>query len=401
VDRSWLHGTAQDETQLGVSLNGTNFVAIVDSYFSDLHCTAGTGTCSDSHAVAGGIGDHQDGPFKIENNFLEASGESVFFGGGEATLTPTDIEIRRNHIFKPMQWMPGDPNFVGAPDGHPFVVKNHIELKNATRVLIEANIMENTWGGFRQTGYGLLLSPKNQHTQHNGNVCPLCQVTDVTIRYSRISHAAGGMQLVTSNSGSGLDEGGGAALAGTRWSIHDVVIDGINRKYVGGGSLFEVLNGWPANPVNTVTINHITGFPDPDGHLFLVGNKSANPPMHSLVFTNNLVTTARYPVWNSGGGKTSCGYSDTPVTSIATCFTTYTFGNNALLNNPSQFPPSQWPTGNMFSADTKGAGFVQYNDGIDGNYELQAGSPYKNAGSDGRDLGADIAGLDAALAGVE
>jgi hypothetical protein len=55
VDRSWLHGTAQDETQLGVSLDGTNYVAVIDSYFSDFHCTAGTGTCSDAHAVAGGI----------------------------------------------------------------------------------------------------------------------------------------------------------------------------------------------------------------------------------------------------------------------------------------------------------------------------------------------------------
>ena len=401
IDRCWLHGTAQDETQLGVSVNGTNYFAVIDSYLNDFHCTSGTGTCSDSHAVAGGLGDHQDGPFKIENNFLEASGESVFFGGGAATVTPADIEIRRNHIYKPWQWMSGSPNFVGGPDGHPFVVKNHIELKNATRVLIEANIMENTWGGFSQNGFGLLLSPKNQHTQHNGNVCPLCQVTDITIRYSRISHAGGGMQLATSNSGSGVDDGGGAALAGTRWSIHDVVIDDINRSYVGGGSLFEVMNGWPANPLNTVSINHITGFPDPDGHLFIMGNKAENPSMHSFTFTNNLVTTARYPVWNAGGGKTSCAISDTPVNVVATCFTTYSFANNALLNYPQQFPPSSWPTGNLFAPDMKNVGLTQYNNGINGNYELQHNSPYKNAGTDGRDLGADIDGLNAALAGVQ
>jgi hypothetical protein len=399
VDRSWLHGTAQDETQVGVSLNGTNFVAIVDSYFSDFHCTAGTGTCTDSHAVAGGLGSHVDGPFKIENNYLEASGESVFFGGGAATVTPTDVEVRRNHFFKPWQWMPGNPNFVGAPDGHPFIVKNHMELKNAIRVLAEANIMENNWGGFSQTGYALLLSPKSQHTRNNGNVCPLCQVTDITVRYTRISHAGGGMQLATSISGNGGD--GGPALAGTRWSIHDVVMDDINKNYVGGGSLFEIVNGWAANPLNTVTINHITGFPDPISHLLIMGNQITNPSMYGFVFTNNLVTTGRYPVWNSGGGTTSCAYSDIPVTSISTCFTTYTFGNNALLANPKQFPPSSWPIGNFFAPDTNGAGFVQYNNGVNGDYELQPNSPYKNAGTDGRDLGADIAGLEAALAGVD
>jgi hypothetical protein len=399
VDRSWLHGTAQDETQLGISLNGTNYVAAVDSYFSDFHCTSGTGTCTDAHAVAGGLGDHLDGPFKIENNYLEASSESVMFGGGAATLTPADIEVRRNHFFKPWQWMPGNPKFVGAADGHPFVVKNHLELKNATRVLVEANLMENTWGGFSQTGYAMLLTPKSQHTRNNGNVCPLCQVTDITVCYTRISHAGGGMQLATSISGNGGD--GGPALAGTRWSIHDVVMDDISKNYVGGGALFEVVNGWPANPLNTVTINHITGFPDPDSHLLIMGNQTSNPSMHGFVFTNNLVTTGRYPVWNTGGGNTSCAYSDTPVTSIAACFTSYTFGNNALLGNPQQFPPSSWPTGNFFAPDTKGAGFAQYNNGVGGDYELQPNSPYHNAGTDGRDLGADIPGLEAALAGVQ
>ena len=394
IDRSWLHGTAQDETQVGVSLNGTNSVAIVDSYFSDFHCTAGTGTCTDSHAIAGGLGDHLDGPYKIENNFLEGAGEAVMFGGGRATVTPTDIEIRRNHFFKPWSWMPGNANFVGAPDGHPFIVKNHLELKNAMRVLVEANLMENVWGGFSQTGFALLLSPKSQHTQKNGNVCPICQVTDVTVRYTRISHAGGGIQLATSISGGGKDEGGGQALAGTRWSIHDVVIDDINKNYVGGGSLFEVMNGWDANPLNTVTINHITGFPDPNSHLFLVGNQVTNPQMHSFVFTNNLVATGRYPVWNAGGGKTSCAFKDEPVTTIGSCFATYTFGNNALVGTPPQFPPSSWPTGNLFASDAKNAG-------MRADYSLLPGSPYKNAGTDGRDLGADIAGLEQALTGVE
>jgi hypothetical protein len=178
VDRCWLHGTVHDETRQGISLSGATYVAVVDSYFSDFHCVRG-GMCVDSHAVGGGLGDHQDGPFKISNNFLEASGEALMFGGGAATVTPADIEIRHNHFFKPWQWMPGARGFVGGLNGNPFVSKNHLELKNATRVLIEANLMENNWGGFTQSGYALLLSPKNQHTQHNGNVCALAFRTPV------------------------------------------------------------------------------------------------------------------------------------------------------------------------------------------------------------------------------
>jgi hypothetical protein len=398
VDRSWLHGALQDETHAGVNMSGATNVAVIDSYFSDFHCIAMTGTCTDAHAISGGVSDTQDGPFKIQDNFLEASGEAVMFGGGAATLTPSDIQILNNHFWKPWQWMPGNPNFIGGPDGHPFIVKNHLELKNAVRVLVEANLMENNWGGFSQSGYGILLSPKNQHTQSGPCVCPLCQVTDVTIRYVHISHAGAGIQMTTAISGNGTN--GAPALAGTRWSIHDVLLDDLSKKYVGGGTAFMIMNAWPKNPLNTITINHVTAFPDPDGHVMLVGNIVKTAPMYGLVFTNNLVLTGAHPVWNTGD-KISCAFKDVPITTITNCFTTFTFGNNGLVATPPAFPPSAWPTNNMFPQTVNDVGFTNFNNGNGGNYELQPNSAYKNKGTDGKDLGADIVGLNAALANVE
>jgi hypothetical protein len=400
VDRSWLHGNTQDETSDGFAMSGGTFIAVVDSYFSDFHCISDKGSCTDAHAVSAGVGDTQDGPYKIQDNFLEASGEGVMFGGGAATMTPTDIEIIGNHFWKPWQWMPGNSPFVGGPEGNPFIVKNHMELKNAVRVLVDSNLMENVWGGFSQTGFAILLTPKNQHTRSGKNVCGVCQVTDVTIRYTQISHAAGGMQLATSMSGNG--QGGAPAQAGTRWSIHDVVMDDLSKQYVGGGGVFEIVNGWPKNPLNTVTVNHITAFPDPNSHVTTMGNNAGNEAMFGLVFTNNLMLTGRYPVWNAlGGGKGSCAIKDVPITSITNCFTTYTFQNNGLIATPPQFPPADWPTGNYFPSNPAAVQFVNYNNGNGGDYELLPGSPYKNMGTDGKDLGADITGLDAALAGVQ
>ena len=399
VDRSWLHGTTHDETQVGVSLSGMSTAAVIDSYFSDFHCTYRTGACTDAHAVGGGLGSHQDGPFKISGNFLEASGEAVMFGGGAATLTPADIEIRRNHFFKPLTWMPGNPDFVGGDGRKPFIVKNHLELKNATRVLVEANIMENNWGGFTQSGYAVLLSPKNQHTKHHGNVCPRCQVTDITLRYSYIAHSGSGIQMATSISGSRGN--GGPALAGERWSIHDVVLEDINKNYTGGGNLFLIMNGWTRNPVNTITISHVTGFPDVEGHLALFGNDRRDPEMFGLVFSNNLVATGRYPVWSSGGGLSSCAAKGTPARKISKCFSSYTFRNNALIGTPDAFPPSSWPAGNLFPASMKAVDFDNQAGGDVADYQLQPKSPYRNAGTDGRDLGADIPGLVTALADVE
>jgi hypothetical protein len=213
-----------------------------------------------------------------------------------------------------------------------------------------------------------------------------------------LSHAAGGFEMATSLSGDG--SGGAPALAGARWSIHDVIMDDLSTKYTGPGVPFEISNGWPQNPLNTVTINHVTAFPDVDSfnsHMMLVGNKVVTAPMYGLVFTNNLVVTGRYPVWNAGG-TSSCAARDIPVTSISKCFTTYTFSNNALVASPSQFPPSSWPSGNFFQPTVPDVQFVNYNAG---NYELQTSSPYKAMGTDGKDLGADVAGLTAMLANVE
>ncbi len=401
VDRSWLHGGPHDETNVGLRLSGMTNVAVVDSYFSDFHCISVSGTCTDAHAIAGATSNTQDGPYKIENNFLEASGEAVMFGGGPATLTPTDIEILNNHFWKPWQWMKGNPNFIGGPDGHPFIVKNHLELKNAVRVLIEANLMENNWGGFTQPALAFRLTPKNQTTLSGLHVCPLCQVTDVTIRYVRISHARGGMQLATSLSDATKTGPGEPALAGERWSIHDVVFDDLSPNYLGGGAAFEIANSWPTHAINNVTINHITAFPNPDGHMMIVGNLQSNHPMTGLVFTNNLIVTAQYPVWNTGGGPTSCAYKDVPVTTVTNCFTTFTFENNGLITAPPRYPPSSWPANNKFPQTIDEVGFVNFNNGNGGNYELQPNSPYKNKSADGKDLGADIVGLNAALANIE
>jgi hypothetical protein len=398
VDRSWLHGALQDETYVGVSLNGMTNVAIVDSYFSDFHCIARSGTCIDSHAIGGGVSNTQDGPFKIEGNFLEASGQGILLGGGPATSTPTDIEIRNNHFWKPWQWMRGKANFIGGPDGNPFVVKNHLELKNAVRVLIDGNLMENNWGGFAEGGFGVVIAPKNQHTHGGSNVCPLCQVTDVTFRYVHLTHSGAGLRLATAISGNGKD--GGPALAGTRWSVHDVVLDDLSTKYVGGGAAIEIMNNWPKNPLNTLTIDHVTAFPDPGSHMMTVGNTVNTAPMYGLVFTNNLMITGRYPVWNTGGA-TSCAVKDVPVTVIADCFATNTFGNNGLIATPRQFPPSAWPSNNMFPHTIDDVGFANYNNGNGGNYELQPNSPYKNMGMDGKDLGADMGRLKAAMANIE
>ena len=395
IDRSWLHGTAHDDTQSGVALRNTTYFSIIDSYLNDFHCTAITGACTDAQTIGGGNGSNPGGPYQIVNNFLEASGENILFGGGPATTTPADIEIRRNHFFKPVLWMKGQAGFVGGVGGNPFLVKNHLELKNAQRVLVEANVFEYTWGGFSQNGFSILLTPKNQYNMKTQqNVCPTCQVTDVTIRYSTISHVGLGFQIATATS-----DGGGVALAGARYSIHDVILDDIDgTAYSGGGGLMQISNGWPSNVLNSLMINHITAFPQT--HLMTTGNGVNRPPMWGFTLTNSIIMATPYPVWSIGGGSSDCAHYDVPILTLPACFSSYAFSNNAFIAPSTNFLPSKWPAGNYFPQSTAAVQFLNFNNAQGGDYHLLSSSPYKNAGSDGKDLGADVSAIQAAIVGV-
>ena len=388
-DRLWIHGTAQDESVRGILLGQSRYVAVVDSFITDFHCVSRSGACGDAQAICGGIGDGPMGPYKILNNFLEASGENIMFGGGQGT-PPHDIEVRHNHMFKPMTWMKGQSGYIGGRDGNSFIVKNLFELKNAQRVLLDGNILENNWGGFTQVGFAILLTPKNP------GGCPICQVTDVTIRYNSISHVGSGLQIANA-----LSDNGSSPVDGQRYSIHDVVIDDIDGVKYGGPSEFAQVSVSAGAPLlQNLTINHITAFPS--HMLFLIGDMVAiTTPMKNFVFTNNIVNAGIYPVWSTGGGEANCAFHDHPLTTFNTCFTNSTFTTNAIIGPPPSFSAATWPAKNFFPASAGAVRFANYSGGNGGDYHLQSSSPYKSKGADGKDLGAEVDVLDSAIAGVE
>jgi hypothetical protein len=301
-------------------------------------------------------------------------------------------------MFKPLTWMKGQPGYVGGTDGNPFVVKNHFELKNAQRVLLDGNIMEYSWGGFSQGGFGILLTPRNQPNGPGGiNLCPICQVTDVTIRNLTLSHVGAGIQIDNPVDGIGVP------LAGERYSIHDVIIDDIDGvKYTGPSEFAQVAVGPGAPPLVDVTINHVTAFPA--SILFLIGDQTAiTQQMSNFVFTNSIVNAGRYPVVSAGGssGSPNCAAHDIPLTTFNACFSSYSFASNSIIGATSGFPPSKWPAGNFFPASADVVQFVNYNGGNGGDYHLQPSSPYKGAATDGKDLGADTDAVLSAIAGVQ
>jgi len=355
-DRVWLHGTAQDETTRGIYLSGTTYVAVIGSFFTDFHCISVTGACTDAQAISGGSGSNPSGSYKIVNNFLEASGECVMFGGGGATQTPADIEIRRNHLFKPLLWKPGQPGTVGGVDGRFFIVKNHFELKNAQRVLFEDNILKNVWGGFSQAGFSIVLSPKNQ----SPNVCPLCRVTDVTIRYNKVSHVAGVLLIANT-----LSDTGGVATAGERYSIHDLLVDDIDgESYKGFGSFALIISEDP--PLKDVKIEHVTAFPP--RVLFSILSSVERPKISNFTITDNIFNGTPREIGSAGGGAKNCAYrpeAQGPAGVLKSCFTNSTFTHNLIVGGDGG-----WPSGNIIVKNADAVGFRDFHQGRGGDYRL-------------------------------
>ena len=98
IDRLYIHGDPLEGQKRGIALNSA-YTTISNSYISDIKAIG-----QDSQAICGWNG---PGPFTIENNYLEAAGEVVMFGGSAPSITelvPSDIVMRGNTVTRPLRW---------------------------------------------------------------------------------------------------------------------------------------------------------------------------------------------------------------------------------------------------------------------------------------------------------
>ena len=94
----YIHGDSWFGQKRGIALNAAA-VTIRDSYIADCK-----GVGQDTQAIGGWNG---PGPYTIENNYLEAAGENVIFGGADpaiANLVADGITFRGNYLSRPMAW---------------------------------------------------------------------------------------------------------------------------------------------------------------------------------------------------------------------------------------------------------------------------------------------------------
>ena len=347
-----MTGDATVGQKRAIAANATN-VSIINSDIRDIKAVG-----QDSQAICAWS---SPGPFTIRNNYLEAAGENIMFGGADTNisgLVPSDITVEDNFFTKNPSWR-----------GTTWTVKNLFELKNARRVLVRHNIMQFNWSG-AQAGYAIVLTPRSQNGTN-----PWAVVDTVEFSGNVLAHSGSAFNILGHD-----DIAASGELA--HLQIRDNLVLDIDGSLWGGAGTFAQIGGEPAD----VTIDHNTIVHSGNVVTFYSGTyinssgaKVTGGPVTGFVFTNNLLHHNAYGIFGSskGSGNVSIAYY-APGAVVQ---------RNVMAsdkNRASGYPAdNQFPTIAVYNSNFLNAAAQDY--------RLRSGSAYRGASLDGRDLGCDFA----------
>lgn len=356
LDGLIMRGSAEHGQKRAIALNSG--MTVIRN--SDIRGIKAVG--QDSQAICGWNG---PGPYIIENNYLEAAGENVMFGGADPAvpnLVPSDITVRGNFVTKPLEWR-----------GSRWSVKNLFELKNARRVLIEHNIFEYNWLA-AQTGWAILFTPMNQDGR-----APWTVVSDVTFQFNIVRHVSSGINI--------LGEDYQAPSRPTRGIVirHNLFYD-VDGSEWGGQGRFLMIGDGPTD----VLVDHNTVL-QTGSVLHLYGKENGQPrPVTNLRFTNNLVLHNQFGI---SGDEVGFGQP---------AIDTYIKGGEVRRNVLAGGDARRYPPDNFFPGVAEL--MSEFVDAANDDYRLQASSRLRTAATDGTMVGANVDLLQRLLptvAGVE
>lgn len=348
IERCYLHGDPLVGTRRGIILNSAATM-VVDSWLADFKMVGG-----DSQAIIGWEG---PGPYLIRNNYLEAAGENLMFGGADPAIrqrVPADIEIRGNHFAKPIGWKAGAPGYAGTDWG----IKNLLQLKNARRVLVDGNLFEYNWAE-SQNGFAILFTVRNQEGS-----APWSVVEDVTFSNNVVRHVANGINIL------GRDDNHPSRQT-RRIIIRNNLFTDMGEGR-GEGDLIQLLNG-----TKNVIIEHNTAIHK--GSIL----KGEGRPHRGFEFRDNIVVHNLYGIV---GTDLAPGHAV-----LERYFTGAVVSGNVIAGGSAD----AYPSGNLFPESLDAVGFI---DTRGSDFRLSMASPYRIAG---RTAGVDFAELCSALSVTE
>jgi hypothetical protein len=329
LDRIVIRG-AETGVKRGIALNCAN------AFVRNSHIAGVRLIGQESQAIAGWNG---PGPFVIENNYIEAGGIGILFGGAEPAvdqLVPSDIVVRRNLITRPVEWRSGG-----------WVVKNLLELKNARRVLIEGNTLENNWLQ-AQNGYAVLFTVRAQGTRASWST-----VEHVRFQNNVVRRASAGINIL------GRDGTAPSQIA------NDIVIRNnlfteIDHRVWGGNGVWLQIGGGPYD----VHVEHNTVMQS--GNIIAAWGGTADEPQQvpGFRFNSNIVLHNTYGIIgdNTGTGNPT----------IARYFPGSVIIGNAIAGGNANL----YPAGNVFPTVTNL--MAQFENPSAGDYRLKATSTLRS-----------------------
>lgn len=350
IDRCYFHGLSNSNLSQGIVIDALS-VGVVDSYCDEVHYNGGDSQCL--------LGTNDTSPTLIRNNFLQAAGENIMFGGSDPGVVggiPSDITIVGNVLQKNVAWR-------GQAAPLNWSVKNHFELKNAQRVLFDGNVLNFTWVASQLES--VILRAINQ----DGS-CGQCSAVNITFTHNLINGAPIAMVLTGTDTGNPVTTGTtGIILIQNNVATDISVVDWGSK-----GWGFQLGPGAPA--LHDVTIDHNDFFQDVQW-MFL-GDAGTIP---NLQITNNI---ADYGTAGIVGNAVGSGKIALDTFAVGYIYNDIVFPHAIVSGNGG------YPAGTLWSTDLAGIGFTSMtgsDPNIGGNLQLTNGSTYHNAATDGRDIG--------------
>lgn len=330
IDRSYIHPRKGGTTRRGIALNSANTV-IKNSYIEGFAFPG-----EETQGICGWTGTRG---VQIVNNYIEGGAENIMFGGADpdnASLIPTDIEVRGNHLNKPREW------------NGKTTLKTLFELKNARKVQFTGNLLTNNW-----VGSAFRITIRNQ----DGDA-PFSTIEDVVIKDNLIDGAADGINIL------GKDDTHPSQTL-KRLTIENNLFLNVKggNEWDGSGYFIQVADGEDISILNNTVLN--TG-----NIVTFYGTMPRN-----FRFQDNIAGHGSYGVH----GPIDLG---SPMARTM-------FQNNVFLNlNGIPSGDYAFPAGNSI---VPGINDVKFADPAARDFRLSPASRYRGKGQGGKNIGSDLA----------
>lgn len=332
MDRNYVHVLTTNNIRRCILANAYR-LWFTKNWIEECHDPGG-----DSQAILGYNGSKE---IQIEDNTLIAAHEIIMFGGADpadSTMQPSDVILRRNHIYRPAAWKCNV-----CPGGYlagQWPAKNLIETKDVRRYLIEANVIENDWSDAQQ--FAMNFKSENQD-----GTAPYTTTADLTMRYNIIRNVGSGWSL--SGKGSKPDPN----ITAARFYIHDNWLQsGWNTSpYSSTGNVTQLLGGL----IDLIFAHNTIYNPSATNSVATLDGT----PQVNMVWHSNVVFHGTYGFKGSG--------QSVGTNSINTYAPGSLIANNVLVNpgaggvSCSAYPattvcPTTWPTTGIAGYDGRQAG---------------------------------------------